>query len=151
MYWASWMTKSPVVRRVPVAQRIARWTSNPKVVGSIPTRDALLEFFYSLLLLTIGESATKQRQNVANQFNCTSSCSFSAWKNSSVPHPPVLFFFRSPCSGLRFVFSLVHITINDHWFFSFSGKPGKVRFPQEKILAIVQNSSSLRREDHWKK
>ena len=24
---------------VPVAQRIARWTSNPKVVGSIPTRD----------------------------------------------------------------------------------------------------------------
>nr|KAF7401996.1 hypothetical protein H0235_015332 [Vespula pensylvanica] len=25
--------------QVPVAQRIARWTSNPKVVGSIPTRD----------------------------------------------------------------------------------------------------------------
>ena len=28
-----------VLHRVPVAQRIARWTSNPKVVGSIPTRD----------------------------------------------------------------------------------------------------------------
>ena len=27
------------LQRVPVAQRIARWTSNPKVVGSIPTRD----------------------------------------------------------------------------------------------------------------
>ena len=24
---------------VPLAQRIARWTSNPKVVGSTPTRD----------------------------------------------------------------------------------------------------------------
>ena len=31
---------------VPVAQRIARWTSNPKVVGSIPTRDALEECFF---------------------------------------------------------------------------------------------------------
>ena len=30
-----------VFQRVPVAQRIARWTSNPKVVGSIPTRDGL--------------------------------------------------------------------------------------------------------------
>ena len=28
------------LEHVPVAQRIARWTSNPKVVGSIPTRDA---------------------------------------------------------------------------------------------------------------
>ncbi|KAK9885843.1 hypothetical protein WA026_013722, partial [Henosepilachna vigintioctopunctata] len=29
---------------VPVAQRIARWTSNPKVVGSIPARDAVNYF-----------------------------------------------------------------------------------------------------------
>ena len=32
---------------VPVAQRIARWTSNPKVVGSIPTRDE--HFYFNLL------------------------------------------------------------------------------------------------------
>ena len=25
--------------KVPLAQRIARWTSNPKVAGSIPARD----------------------------------------------------------------------------------------------------------------
>lgn len=30
---------------VPVAQRIARWTSNPKVVGSIPARDESKFFF----------------------------------------------------------------------------------------------------------
>ncbi|KAG8287165.1 hypothetical protein J6590_044789 [Homalodisca vitripennis] len=36
---------------VPLAQRIARWTSNPKVVGSIPTRDAL--FLHSAAILKV--------------------------------------------------------------------------------------------------
>ena len=31
---------------VPVAQWIARWTSNPEVVGSNPTGDALLDQIY---------------------------------------------------------------------------------------------------------
>ena len=30
---------------VPLAQRIARWTSNPKVLGSIPRWDEVLVFF----------------------------------------------------------------------------------------------------------
>ena len=34
-------------RHVPLAQRIARWTSNPKVLGSIPRWD---ETFFSLFL-----------------------------------------------------------------------------------------------------
>ena len=33
----NWWDGGPNI--VPVAQRIARWTSNPKVVGSIPARD----------------------------------------------------------------------------------------------------------------
>ena len=32
-------------RQVPVAQWLACWTSNSKVVGSSPTRDAFLLFF----------------------------------------------------------------------------------------------------------
>ena len=37
-------------RHVPLAQRIARWTSNPKVLGSIPRWD---DFFFLFLLYFI--------------------------------------------------------------------------------------------------
>ena len=33
--------------KVRVAQRIARWTSNPEVVGSNPTVDAFFSFLYN--------------------------------------------------------------------------------------------------------
>ena len=35
----------PSLLLVPLAQWIARWTSNPKVLGSTPRWDALLNFF----------------------------------------------------------------------------------------------------------
>jgi hypothetical protein len=40
-----------LITYVPVAQWIARWTSNPKVVGSIPTRDAFQTLFFSFFSL----------------------------------------------------------------------------------------------------
>lgn len=38
--------KTTHLYQVPVAQWIARWTSNPKVVGSTPTRDAYFFSFF---------------------------------------------------------------------------------------------------------
>ena len=35
--------------QVPLAQRIARWTSNPKVLGSIPRWDANIAFWLTFL------------------------------------------------------------------------------------------------------
>ena len=47
---------------VPLAQRIARWTSNPKVLGSIPRWDEKnfwlvlgAELFFSMLMLNFGD------------------------------------------------------------------------------------------------
>ena len=37
--------------KVRVAQRIARWTSNPEVVGSNPTVDAFFSFLYNAMNL----------------------------------------------------------------------------------------------------
>ncbi len=40
---------------IPVAQWIARWTSNSKAVGSSPTGDEMLIFVYLFFLLRVGE------------------------------------------------------------------------------------------------
>ena len=37
---------------VPLAQRIARWTSNPKVLGSIPRWDGDIQWFVSVVVIT---------------------------------------------------------------------------------------------------
>ena len=50
---------------VPLAQRIARWTSNPKVLGSIPRWDAkeFLSFFAPLSITLISKPTIVPSQN----------------------------------------------------------------------------------------
>ena len=50
---------------VPLAQRIARWTSNPKVLGSIPRWDDFFFFssFISSLLLRASLGKKKEKKN----------------------------------------------------------------------------------------
>ena len=52
-------------RHVPLAQRIARWTSNPKVLGSIPRWDDSFFFssFISSLLLRASLGKKKEKKN----------------------------------------------------------------------------------------
>ena len=43
----------PIVLNVPIAQWIARWTSNPEVVGSNPTGDDVLLNFDLIIFPTV--------------------------------------------------------------------------------------------------
>ena len=54
-----------IPRHVPLAQRIARWTSNPKVLGSIPRWDDL-PFLFIFQLIVYLESIYFLTQIIVN-------------------------------------------------------------------------------------
>ena len=60
------MTPTTYYSGVPLAQRIARWTSNPKVLGSIPRWDDFFFFssFISSLLLRASLGKKKRKKIV---------------------------------------------------------------------------------------
>ena len=74
---SDWICQSGALRccllaaLVPLAQRIARWTSNPKVLGSIPRWDDFFFFssFISSLLLRASLGKKEQKKNTFSNPN----------------------------------------------------------------------------------
>ena len=54
---------------VPLAQRIARWTSNPKVLGSIPRWDDFFFLFLLYFIFIVKGFFRKKKKEKKNSFS----------------------------------------------------------------------------------